>query len=89
MAPRKDMHNVIPWILSSISRRRALKYLFTGAAEATGRNLARHIGFSHQQAHNALRLLEQYGLVEHRIFGPSHLFRLTKLARRMKEQLAG
>lgn len=72
-----DMDDAVFEILASPSRREALRYLFASGGDVTGRDLARHIGFSHQQAHNALRQLEEYGLVERKVFGPSHLFRLS------------
>lgn len=58
----------------------------SAGSDVTGRDLARHIGFSHQQAHNALSQLVDLGVVERRVFGPSHLFRLiaTELTRKLK-----
>ncbi|MDD2805356.1 MAG: winged helix-turn-helix domain-containing protein [Elusimicrobiales bacterium] len=70
------MDNIVFDILSSKSRRAALKYLFSLGGDATGRDLARHIGYSHQQALNALEQLVSFGLVERRAFGPVYLFRI-------------
>lgn len=61
-------------ILSSKSRRAALKYLFSLSGNATGRALARHIGYSYQQTLNALEQLVLFGLVERRASGPVYLF---------------
>jgi len=72
------MDNIVSSILLSKSRREVLKYLHACDTDITGRELARRIGFSHQQTHNALRQLISFGIVERRIFGPAHLFRLNR-----------
>lgn len=72
------MENIIHNILMSKSRREVLKYLYASEAEITGRELAKRIGFSYQQTHNALHQLIALGIVERRIFPPIHLFRLDR-----------
>lgn len=71
------MDNIIRNILLSKSRREVLKYLYASGEEITGRELAKRTGFSHQQAHNALRQLISLGIVERRPVGPAYLFRLN------------
>lgn len=68
------MEDVIFEILASKSRREALKYLYASRREIPGRVLAREIGFSIQQTHNALSQLVSYGLVKCRKFPPIYLF---------------
>lgn len=71
------MEDLILDILSCKSRRAALRCLLASGDDVTGRELARRTGFSHQQALNALSSLVELGVVERRVFGPAHLFRLN------------
>lgn len=77
-------------ILKSPSRRSALRYFFSTGGEVTGRGLARRIGFSHQQALNALGQLAELGVLERRELLPSYLFRLvdTPLTAALRAALA-
>lgn len=65
-------------ILVSKSRREIIKCLYASECELTGRELARRSGFSPQQGHNVLHTLLLFGIVEKRIIGPVHLFRLNR-----------
>ncbi len=72
------MENIIRKILDSKSRREVIKCLCPIKTELSGREMARRTGFSHQQIHNALRQLMALGIVQRRIIGPLHLFRINR-----------
>lgn len=72
------METTIRDILGNTFRKRILEHLHSHANELTGRELARQAGFSPQQTHNTLNKLIAAGLVERRICGPTHLFRLNR-----------
>lgn len=60
------------------SRLEILRALYDSGAELTGREVARRSGFSHQQAHNALRELAALGIVERKTAGTAYLFGLNR-----------
>lgn len=66
-----------------------LRWFYAARSEITGRALAKRIGFSHQQALNALRQLIAFGIVERRVIGASYVFRLadTELARKVETRV--
>jgi len=60
------------------SRLEILRALYDSGTELTGREVARRSGFSHQQAHNALRDLVALGIVERKTAGTAYLFGLNR-----------
>lgn len=60
------------------SRLEVLRCLYGTFEEPTGREIARRVGLSHQQVHEALRQLEAWGIVGRKIASPAHLFRLNR-----------
>lgn len=65
-------------ILGQRSKLEALRCLFAGREELTGREIARRTGLSHLIIHKALGELEAEGLVERRVALPTHQFKLNR-----------
>ena len=65
-------------IFAGKSRLRMLRCLYDSSRALTGRELARRSGLSPQQAHNVLKGLVAFGIVELTIAAPAHLFILNR-----------
>lgn len=71
-------YSLIEDVFAGRSRLAILRCLHGSPGALTGREVARRSGFSHQQAHVALRALASTGVVESVAAGPARLFRLNR-----------
>jgi predicted nucleotidyltransferase/DNA-binding transcriptional ArsR family regulator len=71
-------HSLIEDVFAGRSRLAVLRCLHASPGALTGREVSRRSGFSHQQAHVALRALTTAGVVESVAAGSARLFRLNR-----------
>ena len=71
-------HSIIENIFAGKARFGIMRCLYGATQALTGREIARRAGLSPQQAHNVLKGLVSFGVVELKIAAPSHLFSLNR-----------